>query len=93
LEGLTLGVAGRGGASGSSAGLSLRNLGCLRALVAPAMFLAGKLALSWFVVLEALQNVDYVLTTRDTAPPGSAALGPNSGAPSGTPSKRGGALA
>ena len=95
LEGLTLGLAGSGaaGGSGSGAGLSPRNLACLRALVAAAMFLAGTLGPSWFAVLEALQNADYVLTTRGTAPPSSAALGPNTGATSGTPSKRGGALA
>jgi len=57
------------------------------------MFLDGTLSLSWFAVLEALQKADYVLETRDTAPPGSAALGPNTGATSGTPSKRGGVLA
>ena len=91
LEGLTLGLAGSsgGGGSGSGAGLSPRNLACLRALVAAAMFLAGTLGSSWFAVLEALQNADYVLTTRGTAPPSSATLGPHTGATSGTPSKRG----
>ena len=87
LEGLTLGLEGTGGGSGSGAGLSPRNLGCLRALVAAAMFLAGTLGPSWFVVLEALQNADYVLTTRGTAPPGSAVLGPSSGVSSGTPAE------
>ena len=57
------------------------------------MFLGGALSLSWFAVLVVLQKADYFLTTRDTAPPGSAALGPNTGATSGTPSKRGGVLA
>jgi protein MON2 len=56
------------------------------------MFLAGTLGSSWFAVLEALQNADYVLTTRGTAPPSSATLGPNTGATSGTPIKRGGTL-
>ena len=56
------------------------------------MFLAGTLGSSWFVALEALQNADHVLTTRGTAPPGSAALGPNTGAISGTPTKRGGTI-
>jgi len=65
----------------------------LRALVAAAMFLAGTLGPSWFAALEALQNAGYVLTTRGTAPSGSAALGPKTGVTSGTPSKRGGALA
>jgi len=94
LEGLTLGLAGSGGGSGSGsgAGLSPRNLACLRALVAAAMFLAGTLGSSWFAVLEALQNADYVLTTRGTALPSSATLGPNTGATSGTPTKRGGTI-
>jgi hypothetical protein len=90
LEGFTLGLAGGGGggASPQSPGLSPRNLACLRALVAAALFLAGTLGQSWFAVLEALQNADYVLTTRGTAPPGSAPL--TTGAVGGTPSKRGG---
>lgn len=87
LEGFTLGLAGGGGAGPNSPGLSPRNLACLRALVAAALFLAGTLGPSWFAVLEALQNADYVLTTRGTAPPGSAPL--SAGAVSGTPSKRG----
>ena len=86
LEGFTLGLSGGGGggAGPHSPGLSPRNLACLRALVAAALFLAGTLGPSWFAVLEALQNADYVLTTRGTAPPGSAPL-----SASGTPSKRG----
>jgi hypothetical protein len=90
LEGLTLGLAGGGGggAAPQPPGLSPRNLACLRALVAAALFLAGTLGSSWFAVLEALQNADYVLTTRGTAPPGPAPLG--IGAVAGTPSKRGG---
>jgi hypothetical protein len=44
-------------------------------LVAAAMFLAGTL----FEVLEALQNADYVFTTRGTGPLGSTALGSNTG--------------
>jgi hypothetical protein len=51
------------------------------------LFLAGALDPSWFVVLEALQNTDYVLTTRGTAPPGPASL--NTGAAAGTLTKRG----
>ncbi|KAI9435094.1 hypothetical protein H4582DRAFT_1817945 [Lactarius indigo] len=83
LEGLTLGLAGAGGPP-QPPGLSARNLACLRALVAAALFLAGTLGPSWFAVLEALQNADYVLTTRGTASgPGLAA-----GAAGGTPSKR-----
>jgi len=89
LEGLTLRLTGSGGDSGrgSGVGLSQRNLACLLALVAAAMFSAGMLGPSWFEVLEALQNADYVLTTRGTGPLGSTALGPNTGAASGTPSK------
>ena len=81
LEGLTLGLAGSGGGSGgSSAGLSPRNLSCLSALIAAATFLAGMAArwdLSWFALLEALQNVDHVLTMRGAALPGLVALGPS----------------
>ena len=69
----------------------MRNLVRLRALVAAsAMSLAGTLNLSWFAVLK---KADYALTTRDTASPGSVALSLNTGATSGTPSKRGDALA
>ena len=57
-------------------GLSERNMACLKALVASAMFLAGSLGESWFDVLEALQNADYVLTSK------------GSKAPLSTPSKR-----
>ncbi|KAF8267460.1 hypothetical protein EI94DRAFT_1730637 [Lactarius quietus] len=67
LEGLTLGLAGGAGPP-QPPGLSARNLACLRALVAAALFLAGTLGPSWFAVLEALQNADYVLTTRGTYP-------------------------
>jgi len=89
-----LGLAGSGGCSRSrsGAGLSPRDFTCLRALVVAAILLAGTLGRSWFAVLEALQNADYVLKTRGTAHPGSAALGPNTSATSGMPSKRGGAL-
>ena len=89
LEGLTLGLAGGGGggAAPPPPGLSPRNLACLRALVAAALFLAGTLGSSWFAVLEALQNADYVLTTRGTAP-GPAPHG--TAVVAGTPSKRGG---
>ena len=89
IEGLTLGLAGSGGGS-SSAELRARNLACLHALIAAAMFLAGP---RWFAALEVLQNAGYVLTTRGTSPPGSAALSPKTGVTSGTPIKRGGTLA
>ncbi|KAJ7242359.1 hypothetical protein B0H12DRAFT_1132442 [Mycena haematopus] len=45
-------------------GLSERNLACLKVLVASALFLAGSLGESWFGILEALQNADYVLTSK-----------------------------
>lgn len=50
-------------------GLSERNLACLKAYVASALFLAGSLDASWFAVLETLQNADYVLTTKGVKPP------------------------
>jgi hypothetical protein len=67
-------------------GLSPRNLACLRALAPAALFLAGTLGSSWFAVLEALQNADYVLTTRGTAPPDPTPI--CIGTVTGTPSKR-----
>src|SRR6266581_1950419 len=69
LEMLTLGLAHRSGGSGSGsgAGLSPCNLACLRAFVAAAVFLTGKLGPSWFAVLDALQSADHVLTTHGTA--------------------------
>jgi hypothetical protein len=45
-------------------GLSERNMACLKVLVSNAMFLAGSLGESWYGVLEALQNADYVLTSK-----------------------------
>jgi hypothetical protein len=48
----------------TTAGAQPRNLACARALFAAALFLAGTLGPSWFAELEALQNGDYVLTTR-----------------------------
>lgn len=45
-------------------GLSERNMACLKVFVSSALFLAGSLGGSWFDVLEALQNADYVLTTK-----------------------------
>ncbi|KAJ7752413.1 hypothetical protein DFH07DRAFT_520905 [Mycena maculata] len=47
--------------------LSERNLACLKVLVASALFLAGSLGESWFGILEALQNADYVLTSKGVA--------------------------
>ncbi|EJD40839.1 hypothetical protein AURDEDRAFT_115706 [Auricularia subglabra TFB-10046 SS5] len=45
-------------------GLGDRNMACLKLLVACAVYLAGSLGSSWFSVLEALQNADYVLHSR-----------------------------
>lgn len=58
-------------------GLSERNMACLKVLVTSALFLAGSLGESWFNILEALQNADYVLTIRGTK----AATGKRSTAP------------
>jgi hypothetical protein len=51
-------------------GLSERNSACLKVLITCAMYLAGSLGDSWFGVLEALQNADYVLTASKTSAPG-----------------------
>jgi hypothetical protein len=45
-------------------GLSERNLACLKVLVSSALFLAGSLGESWYAILEALQNADYVLNVK-----------------------------
>ena len=42
-------------------GLSERNMACLKVLVGCALFFAGSLGGSWYTVLEALQNADFVL--------------------------------
>jgi protein MON2 len=42
-------------------GLSERNMACLKVLVGCALFFAGSLGDSWYTVLEALQNADFVL--------------------------------
>lgn len=49
-------------------GLSERNLACLKVFVSSALFLAGSLGESWFDVLEALQNADYILTSKGVKP-------------------------
>ena len=56
--------------------------------MAGGFFLAGSVGSCWFAVLKALQNADYVLTARGTAPPGLAPLG--IGAVAGTQSNRDG---
>jgi hypothetical protein len=45
-------------------GLSERNLACLKVLISSALYLAGSLGESWYAVLEALQNAEYVLTSK-----------------------------
>ncbi|KAH7100328.1 hypothetical protein BKA62DRAFT_706688 [Auriculariales sp. MPI-PUGE-AT-0066] len=50
------------------AGLGERNLACLKLFIACAMYLAGSLGKSWYTVLEALQNADYVLEKRALRP-------------------------
>jgi hypothetical protein len=64
LDGLTFGLAGGGGggAAPHPPGLSPRNLACLRALLAAALFLDGTPGSSWFAVLAVRQNADYLLT-------------------------------
>ena len=57
------------GGSTQPPGLSERNMACLKVLVTSALFLAGSLGESWFNILEALQNADYVLTVRGTKVP------------------------
>ena len=47
-------------------GLSERNMACLKVFVASALSLAGSLGESWYQILEALQNADYVLTFKGT---------------------------
>ncbi|KAI0656026.1 hypothetical protein C8Q70DRAFT_922126 [Cubamyces menziesii] len=70
------------GTSTQPPGLSERNMACLKVLVASALFLAGSLGESWFDILEALQNADYVLTMKGARPPGSSkrnTIGPGAG--------------
>jgi hypothetical protein len=45
-------------------GLSERNMACLKVFMSNALFLAGSLGESWYSILEALQNADYVLTSK-----------------------------
>ncbi|TCD65014.1 hypothetical protein EIP91_003335 [Steccherinum ochraceum] len=67
-------------------GLSERNMACLKVLIASALFLAGSLGASWFHILEALQNADYVLTTKGARAP--TAKRSNTGPLPNTPSNR-----
>jgi hypothetical protein len=78
-------------------GLSERNMACLKVFMSNALFLAGSLGESWYGILEALQNADYVLTSKGmqssaskrsvSGPPGSRML------PSANPPSPGGNLA
>ncbi|KAI8977746.1 hypothetical protein BD414DRAFT_154340 [Trametes punicea] len=76
----SLGVSLPGG-NAQAPGLSERNMACLKALVASALFLAGSLGESWFDILEALQNADYVLTMKGARQSGSKrnTIGPGAG--------------
>ncbi|KAI6131100.1 hypothetical protein EDD16DRAFT_1822615 [Pisolithus croceorrhizus] len=72
-------------------GLSERNLVCLKVLISSALFLAGSLGESWYSILEAVQNADYVLTLKGSQLPSSrrnstvpGAAGTASRVPSGT---------
>lgn len=72
-------------------GLSERNLVCLKVLISSALFLAGSLGESWYSILEAVQNADYVLTLKGSQLPSSrrnstipGAAGTTSRVPSGT---------
>jgi len=56
------------GAVSTTPGLGERNLACLKLFIACAMHLAGSLGASWYTVLEALQNADYVLQHRALRP-------------------------
>ena len=69
------------GGSTQPPGLSERNMACLKVLVASALFLAGSLGPSWFDILEALQNADYVLTMKGARPNASKrnTIGPGAG--------------
>ena len=82
------------GANVQPPGLSERNMACLKVLVASALFLAGSLGESWFDILEALQNADYVLTMkgartagakRNTLGPGAGTLPPSRSVSTSTP--------
>ncbi|KAG8814900.1 hypothetical protein FRC17_000932, partial [Serendipita sp. 399] len=64
--GVVDGIAALAGAPVSSQppALSDRNIACLKVLIYSATYLGGSLGSSWFNVLEALQNADYVLTGK-----------------------------
>ncbi|KAL4066352.1 hypothetical protein V8B97DRAFT_2111374 [Scleroderma yunnanense] len=51
--------------------LSERNLVCLKVLISSALFLAGSLEESWYGILEAIQNADYVITLKGSQLPSS----------------------
>ena len=67
-------------------GFSERNMACLKVLITSALFLAGSLGESWFGVLEALQNADYVLSAKGTQSGGR--RGSTFGISGGTPGSR-----
>jgi hypothetical protein len=47
-----------------AAGLSEWNLVCLKVLVSSVLFLASSPGESWYAILEALQNANYVLNVK-----------------------------
>ncbi|PIL34637.1 hypothetical protein GSI_03416 [Ganoderma sinense ZZ0214-1] len=69
------------GANTQPPGFSERNMACLKVLVASALFLAGSLGESWFDILEALQNADYVLSVKGARGAGNKrnTIGPGAG--------------
>ncbi|KAG6333293.1 hypothetical protein ID866_5795 [Astraeus odoratus] len=60
-------------------GLSERNLVCLKVLISSALFLAGSLGESWYGILEAAQNADYVITLKGSQPPSRRSSAANTG--------------
>lgn len=67
-------------------GLSERNLVCLKVLVSSSLFLAGSLGESWYGIMEALQNADYVLTMKGSQPSSARRASTFAGGP-GTPGR------
>ncbi|EPQ52984.1 hypothetical protein GLOTRDRAFT_139951 [Gloeophyllum trabeum ATCC 11539] len=62
-------------------GLSERNMACLKIFITSALFLAGSLGEGWSIVLEALQNADYVLTFKGTKSTAGRRIASGTGAP------------
>ncbi|KAF8754296.1 C-terminal region of Mon2 protein [Rhizoctonia solani] len=60
----SMGLTALSGGPATPPGLSDRNLACLKTFISITLFLAGSLGVSWFDVIELLQNADYVLTAK-----------------------------